>query len=272
MENEIKSSKNHFLSASILVSAILMAGALVPREGIVLPVRWEDLGSRMLSVGVIDKEKFYSLYAERGGLNAEEKNMLENDRNGLIKVTEKNSGFLLNLFWGLGLGNKNAILETGPMHDPRFGGAGNFASTGGWTLARGEAMSHYSMHPLVILTPAQQITVERVSGNIYRPCCNNPTNFPDCNHGMAMLGLLELMASQGISEEEMYRVALQVNAYWFPENYLTIAQYLAGKGIEWERANPKEILGADYSSSLGYKQILNQVTVPVRKDGGSCGA
>ena len=88
---------------------------------------------------------------------------------------------------------------------------------------------------------------------------------------MAMLGLLELMASQGVSENEMYRVALQVNAYWFPDTYLAIAQYLQSKGMAWSGADPKEILGADYSSGSGYRQILSQVTAPVQSSGGGCG-
>jgi len=296
--------RDYFLPASILISAIIIAGAWVytaglkvqnapktannasissgaqkseleekvlPSDGVILPVRWGDLGVKMTSVGVIDKEKFKSLYIGRGGLSDEENKLLEDAQNGEIKITENNSGFLLNLFWALGLGTKNDILERGEMANPQYGGAGNFASTGGWTLAVGDAMDHYSRHPFVVLTPEQQKLVERVSKNIYRPCCNNSTHFPDCNHGMAMLGLLELMASQGISEEEMYRVALRVNSYWFPDTYLTIAQYLASKGIDWDEASPKEILGANYSSGSGYRQILSRVTIPTEKRSGSCG-
>jgi len=48
---------------------------------------------------------------------------------------------------------------------------------------------------------------------------------------MAMLGLLELMAAQGVGEEEMYKAALAVNSYWFPDTYLTIAEYMQNKGI-----------------------------------------
>ena len=103
------------------------------------------------------------------------------------------------------------------MTDPKYGGAGNFASTGGWTLAQGDVMNHYSMHSFITLTPEQQVLVEKISKEIFRPCCNNSTYFPDCNHGMAMLGLLELMASQGTSEAEMYKIAKEVNSYWFPE-------------------------------------------------------
>jgi len=122
----------------------------------------------------------------------------------------------LNMLWAFGLANKNEILENGPMMDPKYGGADNFASIGGWTLAKGSAMDHYSHHEMLKLTPEQQKKVKRTSKNIYRPCCNNPAYFPDCNHGMAMLGALEIMASQGASEREMYRIAEDLNKQWFP--------------------------------------------------------
>lgn len=240
-------------------------------EGITLPVRWGNLGAKMVSVGVIDAEKFEELMASRGGLDDETKNLLYGESNDNLKITSENSGMILNLFWALGLGNKNDILERGPMVDPRYGGAGNFASTGGWTLSQGDAMNHYSRHPFVVLTPEEQQLVERVSKNIYRPCCDNPTFFPDCNHGMAMLGLLELMASQGISEKEMYRAALQVNSYWFPEEYRTLATYFERRGVKWEEIVPKEILGARYSSASGYARILAEIPPPEPQSGGSCG-
>ena len=101
------------------------------------------------------------------------------------------------------------------MMDPRYGGANGFASTGGWTLSDGDSMNHYNMHSFVTLTEEQQALVERVSKNIYRPCCDNSTYFPDCNHGMAMLGLLELMTSTRVTEADMYKTALQVNTFGF---------------------------------------------------------
>ena len=88
---------------------------------------------------------------------------------------------------------------------------------------------------------------------------------------MAMLGLLELMASQGVDEAAMYRAALDVNAQWFPNNYLTIAEYLASKGISWDTADPKTILGAEYSSGAGYKEIIAKMNPKTQKGGSSCG-
>jgi len=244
---------------------------IIPKDGVILPVKWGDLGARMISSGVIDKSKLEELYVGRGGLSNEEKKLLEGIDNGNLKITRENSGFVLNLLWALGLGNKNEILENGPMSDKKYGGAGNFASTGGWTLARGDAMSHYSKHRFIVLTPEQQTLVEKVSKGIYRPCCGNSTYFPDCNHGMAMLGLLELMASQGVSEDEMYKSALVVNSYWFPDTYITIAKFLKSQGKNWESVDPKEILGFDYSSGAGFQKVKSKVENTGFKGGGSCG-
>lgn len=232
---------------------------VLPSAGVELPVTWGNLGAQMIKAGVIDQQKFTALYSQRGGLSAADNKMLTAAGNGKIIITSDNSGTVLNLLWALGLGNKNDILDTGEMQDPKYGGAVKFASTGGWTLATGNTMDHYSKHLFIRLSANQQMMVERVSKNIYRPCCGNSTHFPDCNHGMAMLGLLELMVSQGISEADMYKYALAVNSFWFPDNYLTIASYFKKQETDWNKVSPQVVLSAQYSSSQGYRQLLNQV-------------
>ncbi len=244
---------------------------VIPADGIMLPVVWGDFGKQMLNAGVIDEGGFVSIYSDRGGLPDDEKKLLYGEGNGKIRMTPENSGFLLNLLWAFGLGNKNEILDSGEMMDPQFGGAGNFASTGGWTLAKGGAMNHYSKHAFVTLTREQQDLVDKVSRSIYRPCCGNSTHFPDCNHGMAMLGLLELMASQGLTESEMYKTALAVNSYWFPDTYLSIGRYLIKEGRDFDSVDPKEILGAEYSSASGYRRILSSIEPAAGRGGGGCG-
>lgn len=247
------------------------------QDNVRLPVEWGNIGVKMIEAGIIDKEKFENLYEGRGRLTEADKKLLESSDNGNLVITSENSGIILNLLWALGLGNENAILENGPMMDPKYGGAGNFASTGGWTLAQGNAMDHFSMHKFVTLTPEQQALVEQVAKNIYRPCCGNSTYFPDCNHGMAMLGLLELMASQGIDEANMYRAALKVNAYWFPDTYLTIAKYFEQQGVAWDAVDPKEALGENFSSSAGYRRVVSELArptetiTPSRRPSGGCG-
>ncbi|PIR89474.1 MAG: hypothetical protein COU07_01065 [Candidatus Harrisonbacteria bacterium CG10_big_fil_rev_8_21_14_0_10_40_38] len=269
--NERNSVATDKVGNSEISKAELIEDAVIPAKDFILPVEWGDLGVRLTELGVIDKEKFSALYERRGGITDREWDLINNPNNDSIAMNSLNSGFLLNLFWALGLATKNEILDSGPMVDPQYGGAENFASTGGWTLARGNVMDHYSMHRLISLTADEQGMVEEMSKHIFRPCCNNPTHFPDCNHGMAMLGLLELMASQGLSEDEMYKIALRVNSYWFPDAYTTIATYLDSKGIAWKDADPRAILDSGYSSGSGYRNIVSQVSSPTQKSGSGCG-
>ncbi|MEX0930748.1 MAG: hypothetical protein WDZ68_00465, partial [Candidatus Paceibacterota bacterium] len=92
----------------------------------------------------------------------------------------------------------------------------------------------------------------------------------DCNHGMAMLGLLQLMASQNVSEQEMWETALQVNSYWFPETYTTLASYFKQQGTEWDEVNPRLALGRGYSSASGYQRVLQEVQPSTSQGGGGC--
>ncbi len=298
-ENKLEEKKRDYLiPVSILLSAIIIAVGLIYRAGISatpsqdtkgaisqsggksptspasseseLPVRWGDLGARLVKAGVIDEEKFSALYAGRGGLSPELKKLLESKDNGNVVINKENAGSWLNLLWALGLGNKNVVLGNGPMTDPRYGGAGNFASTGGWTLAVGNAMDHYSMHEFMNLTPEQQALVDKVTQNIYRPCCNNSTYFPDCNHGMAMLGLMELAASQGANEATLYNIALTVNSFWFPDTYQNIGKFLSQKGIDPASVPAQDILSAQYSSGSGY-QVIVAALKPTQNKGSSCG-
>lgn len=246
--------------------------AVLSSTGVVLPISWGDLGVRLVSAGIIDADKFKAIYEQRGSFTDDYKNLLLGQNDGKLKITKENSGYLLNLFWALGLASKNPVLDSGEMKDPRYGGAQNFASTAGWTIAKGNSMDHYSRHLFFNITQEQQSLVDKVSKGIYRPCCGNSTHFPDCNHGMAMLGLLELMASQGVSEQEMWQTALAVNSYWFPDAYLTIATYMKNKGVDWKDVNPQEMLGFNYSSASGYRRIASQVVQSQQQQGGSgCG-
>ena len=294
--------KEYILSMSILTAALILAGAWVyttrlqsgrgfgqttqaqsesaaraleqrvlPEKGITLPVQWGDLGAQLVREGVIDADKFKALYDGRESFTDEYQTLLLGKSDGTITITKENAGYLLNLFWALGLAQKNPILDSGEMVNKEYGGAENFASTGGWTHAKGNVMDHYSAHTFFTLTSEQQALVDKVSRGIYRPCCGNSTYFPDCNHGMAMLGLLELMASQGVSEQDMWKAALAVNSYWFPDTYLTIATLKERQGTLWQNVDPREVLGAQYSSASGYQRVVTQVNPPESKGGGSCG-
>ena len=290
MENKTSKQQNFSPVTYATVAAVVLAGfwlsytgaltpnnslmsfeeQLLPSLGVVLPIRWGSLGAQMVEAGVIDPQKFEALYEGRGGLPEDMKKLLYGSDTEEVRMTAENSGILLNLLWALGLGNKNPVLEEGPMQ--KYGDASRFASTGGWTLAQGDTMDHYSKHEFIVLTLAQQELVERASQNIYRPCCDNSVYFPDCNHGMAMLGLLELMASQNASEDEMYRVALAVNSFWFPEQYKNIARYLESQGMALASTDPRIALGKEYSSGSGYRNVQSKIPpAKPQPGGGGCG-
>ena len=245
---------------------------VLPRAGVTLPIAWGDFGKQMIKDGVIDEAKFRALF--EGGLTTNEEQMLTGNMDSPIVLNEQNSRYLLDLLWAFGLANKNDILDNGEMTDEQYGGAGNFASTGGWSLAKGAGIDHYSMHSYVVLDEEQQALVDNVSRGIFRPCCGNSTHFPDCNHGMAMLGLLELMAKNGVTEKEMYGVALKVNSFWFPQTYIDLATYFKEQGTDWANVDPKLALSAEYSSAQGYqqtRQLIKSLPKP-QQGGGGCGA
>ncbi|OGV93964.1 hypothetical protein A3B57_00940 [Microgenomates group bacterium RIFCSPLOWO2_01_FULL_47_10] len=250
-----------------------------PEAGFQINASYGSLGPKMISMGVIDPEKFKTTYEKSNQpLTSEQEDILFKGSTEKITITRDNSYFLLNYFWAVGLANKSKILDEGDMI--KFGGkdgAGNFASTGGWSLAKGKAMNYYSKSALISLTKDQEVLVDLVASNIFRPCCNNSTAFPDCNHGMALLGVLQLMAANDATEKEMYEAGKYFNAFWFPGNYYDLALYFANKeGISFGDIDAKTLLSKDYSSASGWqsaKQWLADkglVQLPP-KQGGGCG-
>ena len=154
---------------------------------------------------------------------------------------------------------------------------GRFASTGGWTVGAKPATELYSSAPIITLNPEQQARLEEVASGVYRPCCDNHTAFPDCNHGMAMLGLLELMASQGATEDEMFEAAKYVNAFWFPQQMLEVAVYFeAAQGVSFADLDGRLASGPDTFSGRGFGYVHqwlaeNGLLEQLPGAGGSCG-
>jgi len=228
-----------------------------PKDGYALPITYGDLGPQLIEGGVIDYDAFAAIYQKSGTpLSAEEIKILKNGSNQEIVINAKNAHFLLNFFWAVGLANKNSILTEGPIVTYSNGQIEGFASTGGWGLASKPVTDIYASMNLISLTPEQQKLVKDVAEQIYRPCCNNHTAFPDCNHGMAMLGVMELMASKGATADQMFEAAKYINAYWFPQQTLENAMYLkANQNIDFADADAKLVVGNQISSASGAKMI-----------------
>lgn len=246
-----------------------LVGQVLPKEGFELPVSWGDLGPRLIKAGVIDQQKFEQAVS----LTDEQKEILTKGKDAKIKIDSTNGQFVVDLLWALGLAQKSIVYEEGPLGTEYKNEQGNFASTGGWTLASGDAVKYLGKYDLVSLTDEQQAKVGEIAKNVYRPCCGNPTWFPDCNHGMAALAAIEMMVSAGVSDDEIYKNILKLNSFWFPDTYLVTAVYFDRAGTSWDSVDAKEVLGKKFSSGQGAADISKKVgPLPGSENvGGSCG-
>lgn len=249
-----------------------------PPDGYNTSVVYGDIGPQLLAAGAIDLETFTNLYEQQNKpLTNSQLDVLSKESAGQVIITRQNAYFLLNLFWALGLTNQNAILTEGPMMAGGADKVGGFASTGGWTIGAKRAMDLYSSRKILRLTDEQQARLLEVASAVYRPCCNNPTHFPDCNHGMAMLGLLELMASQNASLDEMYEAAKYVTAYWYPQQMFEVAiAFSVTQQVSFAQADARSVVSRQYSSASGFKSVhswlaQNNLLEQAPASGNNCG-
>ena len=249
-----------------------------PSEGYQLSVKYGELGPDMVTAGVIDYDKFLQVYEKAGRpLSDTQKEILTQGSDSRIVFSNENAHFLLNYFWALGLVNENPILTEGPMMMYGLEEIGRFASTGGWTIGAKPATEIYASVPILTITSEQQTRLEEVAQNIFRPCCNNPTHFPDCNHGMAMLGMLTLLVSEDASEAELYDAAKYANAFWYPQQYFELALYFkAVDGQEFAEVDAQKVVSADFSSGAGFSNVhqylvANGLLEQAPGSGNSCG-
>jgi len=238
-------------------------------DSIDLGISWGDVITKMVKGGAIDKEKFLKRHPEA-------EKLLQTANSDNIIMTQENSALILNLLWPLGITNKAKVLSEGVMGTKYKDQVGSFASTGGWTLGAREGGKLFNSQTLIKLTTDQEELIKKISANIYRPCCGNSTAFPDCNHGAGMLGFIEMAVVAGMPEAEIYKKALVINSYWFPQTYTELAVFFkAKKNINWQDVNPVEVLGEAYSSGQGYAAVSQQLQaeglVPQIKSGGGCG-
>ncbi|MBI2031704.1 MAG: hypothetical protein HYT08_03760 [Candidatus Levybacteria bacterium] len=269
----INNSKKSLVDKSSGIDLTKLQEEVIPQKGYDIKIHWGNLGKRMIEDGVIDETKLAKAVTGSDKLPEDLKKYLNGEDIKKITLNQNNAQFWVDVLWGLGLANKNEILDKGPMQEG--GNTANFASTGGYTIGVKAPMEFYSKFFYIQLSEKQQKFVREIAENVYRPCCGNSTAFPDCNHGMAALGLIELMVSQNKSKEEIYKTILAFNSYWFPQTYLDISYHFVKNGRNYGDVNPQEILSKTFSSAMGYDVIRKKVGKlewPILGSGGRCGA
>lgn len=222
-----------------------------------LPVAYGQLGPNLIRAGALDYDTFVQIHGQGGTpLSEAQRAILREGSDTQIVMDLANARFLLNLLWAVGLANNNPLLLRGALVANSQGQIEKYASTGGWTLATRPIHQYFSSSTLTLLTAPQQARLEEAAAAIYRPCCDNATSFPDCNHGMAMLGLLELAAAQDARVDDMLEMAKRVNRFWFPNQTQELALYHeAQSGATFDAIPAREAVGAEQFSSSGYAQV-----------------
>lgn len=251
---------------------LLLKQEVFPQNGYILGAEWKDIGIQLIKSGVIDEQKYNELFKND---SVAQKHMwhLANTSSDHMTINEQDAHFMVNTLWALGLVNKSKILEEGSMKQYGNGDFMSYASTGGWNLGSKPTLELYSSTEIITLTLEQEKLVEKIAKNVYRPCCGNHTEFPDCNHGMAALGYIQLAVKQGVSERRIYQDLLALNSFWFPQNYVELAVYLQNQGTKWKTVDPQIALASEYSSAQGAQQVRQSVqNIPgLQIQGGGCG-
>ncbi len=253
-----------------------------PVSGFMSNVKYGNIGYQLVQNGVIDFEKFTALYDNAGTplTNEQRKIFTQEGLDETIVINRDNSYFLLNLFWAFGLANKNPIITEGEITKYGDGQVGSFASTGGWTIATKPLDTYMGKLQLAPLTTQQQARLQKVAESTYRPCCGNSTAFPDCNHGMALLGVLELMASNDASEDELFEAAKYFSAFWFPSQAIDVATFFAvTESVDFEDVNSRTFVSEQFFSVRGWSQLKGWLESNVengnqaspQEGGGGCG-
>lgn len=235
---------------------------VLPEKGFQSKIRLGEAVVQLREHGVIDRAKFAALYDGRRGMPAELERILTTSSDAPILLMRANAGHYVNLLWPLGLSNYMSANDKSPIKGESLF---DFASTGGWNLGKEEnGGAYFNKFRIVDLTPQHEALVTRIAQKTYRPCCNNSTFYQDCNHGSALLGLLQLGAAQGLAEDQLYREALAFNSFWFPASYLQTALYFkAVKNTDWENVDARVILGFEYSALGPWSKNVQAVVAKI---------
>lgn len=226
---------------------------VTPNAGIDTGISFGDSIQKLIRAGALDPKKFRSSSKD---LPDWVERLFIAPSTDSIRFNRNTAPYLVDLLWPLGLSTKAAFNEKSPINTLRIPG---FASTGGWTLGRERnGYVYFNKIEAVNLTTQQEAMVLDAVTKMFRPCCDNSTFFQDCNHGSALLGLMELAASQGATAARLYQIALVANSYWFPDEYAKTALYFSHfEARSWSDVAPEVVLGRDYSSLSGWRKNVD---------------
>ncbi len=228
-----------------------LEGSMFPEKGFTFNASWGDSVKRLVENDALNASFLNEILNQSGQpLSKAELKIMNGTYSGKISINKSDSMFILYVLWGLGINNKNPIINSSILS---YKSPYELASTGGYgslgTLSIGNLT-------IITLNETQQSLAASIAANVYRPCCNNPAMFPDCNHGAAQLALIELMASQGRNQTQIYNALKDFNSFYYPQQYLEAAIFFnSTQGKAWNGVAAKQLLSYNFSSASGYSAL-----------------
>ncbi len=294
--NTTNATKN--LSGNAINQAILYA-QVTPQAGYTLPFKWGDSIRKLIQAGALNVSNLtIILNNSHQPLTFSEKEILNGTYSGYIQFNSTNTEFIQLVLWGLGINDNNTIITKGAIINasvpyansinnnatlrqrlnqnvtPYWAASRYFASTGGYGPI---GKLQLGMLDIISLSSSEQVIADYTAENSYRPCCDNPTAFPDCNHGAAALGLIELLASQGANQGQIFSAVRYFNQYQFPQQYSEIAAYFDSQRQNYSQVNSSKVMSYSFSSLSGYYAVhqyllKNGVLAQSSRGNAACGA
>lgn len=255
-EVAIKTSKGE-----IKINPEVITQELLPERKI-LPVTWEGIPYKLAERKIIDIEKLKAYSVQFGQkITEDDLKIFEKDYNGNIEITPNNSILIYNVLWAIGFVNKSPILD---YELEKYGWdtvknlAGyyfSFANLGnGSTLPQ----SGYNYLELISLSAEQKNAVMKIAGKSAVPSCGNALYLPDCSCSFAIGALIQLMASQGFTEKQIYQAMKDVYPYRFPGVYVRHAiLFKITENKNWQDIDAEQLVSIEFSSAQGVARVSN---------------
>lgn len=86
---------------------------------------------------------------------------------------------------------------------------------------------------------------------IYHPCCDGPVQGCECEHAVALRGLVKFMLKEGKNDDEIKKQSFEWLKYFFQQHYVNVAKYLQNQGKDIAMMGPGKEFGlASYGAKV----------------------
>ncbi len=242
-----------------------LVNVIYPAGGFELPITWGGSVKQLIASGALNETTLiYSVLKSNETITPYEEEIMSGTYSGYVYINSSNAEFFLNVLWSIGVNDNNSIITKGPLSS--YGNPYQYASTGGYLPLGRLKLAGLN---LINLTAAQENEVMDVSAAAFRPCCDNPAMFPDCNHGAAELALIEMMAAQGYNESQIFTVLQRFLSEYFPQNMFEEAVIYAAHGINFSSVPANVTIGRSLFSASGQQNVAAYIQKYGLLQGGS---